>query len=119
MQDITPTKNERLALLLGYRWMEHVEHRIPVLVSAAFDGSDRWVPSAQRGTIGIPDFDSWERYPELQAYVRGLAPEVHALIDVALTTAIAAGGGSNETPPCWIDVTPTLLGSAILEVCGE
>ena len=103
------SKNERLALLLGW----------------ASTPQGWWMHKIERTSLGIdrvvehpcPDYTQWERFPEMQEYVRGLtAYEQDKIarwfefnVDADSPAYFAAFIGAR-------DITPTILGDAILEV---
>jgi hypothetical protein len=101
------SKNERLALLLGWvrgGWMERAGQGVyPV---------DGWVRGEEQ-TKECPNYTQWERFPEQQAFVFGLPVEQQLAIKEAVES------GHEEHPELgWLYITPDILADAILEVCN-
>ena len=88
--------NEQMALLLGW------EHR----------ESDGWWQRITDGACaGPPDYTQWDRFPEMQEYVKQHEQfvEIH---DRILDTI------DEHFELAWAYITPTILRDAIVEVCG-
>lgn len=109
------TKNERLALLLGWgRCATHLGEEWYKQVST--DGLHITHRHPKPEGVDL-DFDQWERFPELQAYIRGLDVNQRR----RLNDAIWPRHSSEDLLPGRVTavatITPGILGSALLEVC--
>ena len=109
------TKNERLALLLG--WVRHTVRDFDgydLEAREVWKTIDGWKLEPEDGSYRYsrecPDYDQWERFPELQAYVRGLEFIVRAEVQGACQLAMGV-------KPLLTGITPAILGDALLEVC--
>lgn len=90
------TKNERLALMLGY-----------------YTGAGVWLNPDHTLHGGLPpDYDQWSRFPELQAYVRGLEQNQQWEVVIRADREMSKNAAYSI-----LGVTPAILGSALLEVC--
>lgn len=103
--------NERVALLLGWE-------------RGTLEGT--WIaPLTGRSTsvtmqMRPPDYTQWDRFEEMQEYVRGLQTDQMSAVELAVINALSMNGAGSY----WQDfglwtVTPTILRDAIDEVCGE
>ena len=121
----TPNKNERLALLLGCGWGRYKRHvgnsdnngkrfiiedfeKVAWFIRPA-DGDE---PIAHDGG-GCPDYTQWDRFPEMQEYVRGW--ESKQIWDLSIEIGKEL---DRDALTIWAYVTPTILGDAIDEVCN-
>jgi len=103
-------RNERLALLLGWKYR------------ADDFGDERWFDA--KGVARYPGyqprFDRWFLFPELQEYARGLDTAQMSDIEARIIRVLQMDGrGSYADDFGMWTITPTILGNAILEVCGE
>jgi hypothetical protein len=92
--------NERMARLLG--WERDPAHKWHY-----------WTRGDEFCLDEPPDYTQWERFPEMQEYVRGMGREKRSLVLYGefLRRAI-------DFPPL-LNITPTILRDAILEVCDD
>ena len=58
-----------------------------------------------------PDYTTWERFPEMQEYVRGL--------ETAKQWAILMRVNEGEHAADLFHITPTILRDSIIEVCDD
>ena len=107
MAQTDSNKNERLALLLGWErvgWVDPGKAETPGWLHEA---SKRGYPHPEP-----PDYDQWERFPELQAYVRGLGQKQQWEIVIRADREMSKNAAYSI-----LGVTPAILGDALLEVC--
>lgn len=107
----TTNKNEQMALLLGWERFEDRE----------FDGFDGRYSGWDRGrewmTDDVPDYTAWERFPEMQEYVRGLDYERSIAVHAQAQQGVIPESLYEPNRSILGSITPTILRDAILEVC--
>ncbi len=97
--------NEQMARLLGWKrieWQDADAHLNPGYKHT--DGRTWWHAFP-------PHYDSWDRFPELQDYVRGLETTKQWAILMRVT--------EDNGPRDLFYLTPSILRDAIVEACGD
>jgi hypothetical protein len=119
----TRDANERLALLLGWKWWVHKSDLASAHPGRRFlsEGDISWfaVPAAgaepvyERYQDDTPDYTQWDRYPEMAGYVRGLSDrDANRVLDAVEEMLVEQGYGDYML----LYITPTILRDAILAV---
>lgn len=121
MSTDTKDANERVALLLGWEREEGQravgQDRNGLLYEPTIQWLGPQVDSTRRRDHNYgfaPDYTTWERFPDLQEYVRGL-PTIRRQV---LWPMVRDAGGIEFHHEALTNITPTILRDAILEVCG-